>query len=243
MPELAGRGTRDPDDYYATTPALAKLICETVKRDFALAHPRRILEPSCGAGTFLGAIRSTWPDAQVHGIELHRDLAAYARSAGHQVDLADTLRAELSEYDLVIGNPPFRHAGTFIPLLLKHLRPGGVLAFILRLNFLSTQERYAALWSIHAPTHVYTLVARPGFTSNGHTDGTDYMVCTWQEGRTGPTTHSHLDNRSVENKWSDARAFPDPRGFGALDPDAVVVSPAATLSEWGADGAKVRVPR
>jgi len=243
MPELAGRGERDPDDYYATTPQLAALICATVKRDFSLQTPSSILEPSCGAGTFLSAIRSTWPGARASGIEVHDDLAAYARDGGFDVALGDTLHADLGSYDLIIGNPPFRHAEAFIPLLLKHLRPRGVLAFILRLNFLATQERYGTLWSIHTPTKVDTLVARPGFTPNGHTDGTDYMVCAWQEGHVGPATLGFIDNRFVKNRWKNAGVFPDPRGVRTPKPDAVLVSPAGTLSEWEAEGAKARAPR
>lgn len=232
MPERAGHGLspRDPTDYYATTPALAALICRVVRRDFGLTDPERILEPGCGAGTFLGALRSTWPKAQVQGIEVHEDLAAYASAQGFDVELGDVLNARLGDYDLILGNPPFRYSDDFIPLLMNHLRPGAVFGFILRLNFLAGQERYGKLWSLAPPARIYALPARPGFTPDRHTDATDYCVVVWQNGYTGPTTFAWLDNRAIENKWTDPKAYPDPRK--APLPRRTTLAPRVTLAEW-----------
>jgi len=221
MPEVTGRSKRDVDDYYATTTDLARLICRTVKRDVGPSTPDRILEPGCGAGTFLEAIRETWPKAELHGIEIRPELGLYARTNGFDVTVADVLDAELAQYDLIIGNPPFKHADAFIPLLMRHLEPGGVLAFILRLNYLAGAARYAELWSKHGPARIYPLPKRPGFTRNGHTDATDYMVCVWVDGHRGPAVLAHMDNRRTVNRWA-TESFPDPRktSQGRLDADA-----------------------
>lgn len=230
MPERAGHGTRDPTDYYATTPPLAALICRAVRRDFGLVEPRVILEPGCGAGTFLGAIRDTWPRARLQGIEVHDELAAYAAAQGFDVDLADVLNTRLGEYDLIIGNPPFRYSDDFIPLLLRHLRERGILAFILRLNYLAGQDRYARLWALAPPSRIYSLPARPGFTGDGKTDATDYCVVVWVSGHTGPTTFAWLDNRGIPNKWDNPKAFPDPRKMP--NPSRTTIAPRVTLAEW-----------
>jgi len=171
MPERAGHGIvpRDPTDYYATPPDLARLICLAVRRDFRTPDRAAILEPGCGAGSFLDAIRRTWPQADVQGVEVHEDLAEYARGRGFSVELADILHTPLGRYDAIIGNPPFRYADDFIPLLLRHLKPGGVLALFLRLNYLSGRERYGGLWSERPPALIYALPARPGFTPDGKT--------------------------------------------------------------------------
>ena len=67
MPERAGHGTnRDPTDYFATTPQLARFICERIKEDFGI-QPELVIEPGCGTGSFLGAIRQTWPQARILG--------------------------------------------------------------------------------------------------------------------------------------------------------------------------------
>ena len=215
MPELAGRGKRDPDDYYATTPALAELCCRALKKDF-IAQPRRILDPStileptCGSGSWLPGIAATWPGAWLHAIEQNPDLAGYARGRGFSVEQQDVFKAQLATYDLIVGNPPFRLADDLIPMLLSRLRPGGVLAFLLRLNFFAGQGRYERLWRIFPAAAAYPLPARPGFTADGGTDGTDYMLCCWKQGWEGPTILRHLDNRLVQVRWNGRPELPDP---------------------------------
>ncbi len=233
MPERAGHGIRDPTDYYATTPALATLVCGAIRRDFGLVDPRTILEPGCGAGTFMRAIDATWPRAQVlHGIEIHDDLAEYAKAQGFDVEFADVLNTHLGEYDIVIGNPPFRYSDAFIPLLLRHMRPDGVLAFILRVNYLAGKDRFARLWSQSPPKRIYALPARPGFTRDGKTDATDYCVVVWLNGYVGPTTFEWIDNRDVMNKWDRPGEYPDPRRV--LRPRRETLAPRVTLAEWQA---------
>lgn len=232
MPELAGRGHRDPDDYYATTPEMALLACKTLRSDF-IAHPGTILEPNfvleptCGTGTWLPGIAATWPNADILGIERNPKLADYSRRRGFNVEQRDILEATLDTYDLIVGNPPFRLADELIPMLITRLNPGGVLAFLLRLNFFEGQERYEKFWRIYPATAAYPLPQRPGFTPDGATDGTGYMLCVWQRGYTGPTVLRHLDNRFIQARWNGRRAtdrrpavldpaFPDPR-YESLD--------------------------
>lgn len=215
MPELAGRGKRDPEDYYATTPALAELCCRTLATDFIAAarrilDPSTILEPTCGSGSWLPGIRATWPRAHLAAIERSADLAAYTRRRGFTVEQRDILQGELGKYDLIVGNPPFKLADDLIPMLITRLNPGGVLAFLLRLNFFEGQDRYERLWRIYPAAAAYPLPARPGFTADGKTDGTGYMMCCWREGWQGPTLLRHLDNRHVQVRWNGRPEAPDP---------------------------------
>jgi hypothetical protein len=248
MPELKGRRPADPDEYYATTPELAELCCQTLRKHF-IARPRTVLdpasvlEPTCGAGTWLPGIRRTWPAAHLHAVERHPALAGYARGRGFSVETQDVFRAELRTYDLIVGNPPFSVADDLIPLLLGRLNPGGVLAFLLRLNFFEGGARYEKLWRIFPAAAAYPLPDRPGFTEDGGTDGTGYMMCCWQQGYEGPTVLSHLDNRFIENRWSQGRRevkdrqtgevvrpmvpdprFPDPRNARVVQPVAPAVA-------------------
>ncbi|MEA3203313.1 MAG: hypothetical protein QOI63_988 [Thermoplasmata archaeon] len=246
MSELARRGERDPDDYYATTPPMALLACQTLRSDFianpgVILEPSSILEPGCGSGSWLPGIRATWPSARILGVERNPELADYSRRRGFTVEQRDLLRGELGTYDLIVGNPPFKYADELIPMLLTRLRPGGVLAFLLRLNFFEGQDRYERFWRIYPATAAYPLPARPGFTADGGTDGTGYMICCWQQGKAGPTRLRHLDNRFVQVKWNGTPAlkekgvvvraavldpaFPDPRTRPEVSPP--VVAPVA----------------
>lgn len=199
-----GKG-RVLDDYYATPPDLAQLICEQLREDF-LPAPTSILEPGCGEGFFLDAFRNVWPFSKRVGVELNPELVELAAAKGHSVVARDVLEdgSVPTGWDAIIGNPPFKHADEFIRLLTPKLSSGGVLAFLLRLNFLGGQARFRSLWSQgeRLPTHIYVLPARPGFTPDGRTDSIEYMVAVWTaEDRDGATTIGHLDNTHLENKW------------------------------------------
>lgn len=221
MPELAGHGERDESDYYATTPALAELCCRTLAKDF-IAHPSRILdptsilEPTCGSGSWLPGIASTWPNASIAAVERHPDLAEYSRKRGFTVQQKDVFQAELGKYDLIVGNPPFALADHLIPMLISRLNPGGVLAFLLRLNFFEGNDRYERLWRIFPAAAAYPLPDRPGFTEDGMTDGTGYMLCCWKVGWEGPTQLRHLDNRFIENRWSQGKRELKDKQTGAI---------------------------
>lgn len=198
---------RDLDDYYATPPQLARLICAQAEADYH-PRPRRILEPGCGAGSFLTACRATWPRAKIEGAELNPDLA----KKGFRVPYSDVLTARLPVFDLIVGNPPFVHAERFIHALLPRLdAKRGLLAFLLRLNFLGGKARFETLWRTHPPAHIYAMPARPGFTPDGKSDSIEYMVAVFQrEPPVTKTTFSFLDGLAVENRWPRG-AYEDPR--------------------------------
>lgn len=107
----------------------------TVKRVLADIHPlegQRVLEPSCGDGRFLDALRAK--GASVFGIEVDPRRAAICRAKGHTVlgiNFLETVPVE--DFDLVVMNPPFygTHHVKHVLHALKFLKPGGKLIAIL----------------------------------------------------------------------------------------------------------------
>ena len=94
--------------------------------------PLRILEPSCGDGRILDAIRARGHSSL--GIEYHASRAAQAQAKGHSVVTANFLECPPSrEFDAVVMNPPFygRHYVKHVRHALKFLKPGGTLVSIL----------------------------------------------------------------------------------------------------------------
>lgn len=94
--------------------------------------PRKILEPSCGDGRIMDALRAMGHD--VTGFEVHAGRAAEARLKGHAVVCANFLEQPAKpEFDNVVMNPPFygRHYVKHVQHALKFLKPGGVLVAIL----------------------------------------------------------------------------------------------------------------
>lgn len=95
-------------------------------------EPSRILEPSCGDGRIMDAIRAR--GHQVFGIEYHAGRAAEARAKGHNVLTANFLEHPATpDFDMVVMNPPFygRHYVKHVRHALKFLKPGGTLVSIL----------------------------------------------------------------------------------------------------------------
>lgn len=94
--------------------------------------PSRILEPSCGDGRILDAIRRRGHASL--GVEYHAGRAAEARAKGHNVLTANFLECPAKpEFDKVVMNPPFygRHYVKHVQHALKFLKPGGTLVSIL----------------------------------------------------------------------------------------------------------------
>lgn len=94
--------------------------------------PLRILEPSCGDGRFLDAIRAR--EHKGIGIEVHAGRAAQTRAKGHPCVTGNFLEMPpRPEFDMVVMNPPFygRHYLKHIRHALGFLKPDGVLVSVL----------------------------------------------------------------------------------------------------------------
>lgn len=92
----------------------------------------KVLEPSCGDGRIMDALREYKVD--VFGFEYHPGRAAEARAKGHSVVTANFLeQVPTEDFDLVIINPPFygQHYLKHIEHALKFLKPGGELVSVL----------------------------------------------------------------------------------------------------------------
>ena len=107
-------------------------VVERVLGDAYIRQGERVLEPSCGCGRFLDALRAKGADAV--GIEVDPGRAAQARAKGHKVLLANFLETvPTGDMDHVVMNPPFygQHYAKHVTHALKFLKPGGKLTAIL----------------------------------------------------------------------------------------------------------------
>lgn len=97
---------------------------------------KRVLEPSCGDGRIMDALRAKGAD--VWGVEIDAARAAEARSKGHKVFCSNFLgssgpaRPDLA-FDMVVMNPPFygKHYAKHVRHAMSFLKPGGSLTAIL----------------------------------------------------------------------------------------------------------------
>jgi hypothetical protein len=114
--------------YYPTPAAVA----ERVVAGLYIRKGDRVLEPSCGCGRLMDALRAAGAD--VLGIEVDPGRAADARAKGHAVQCANFLETvPTGDFDRVVMNPPFygKHYAHHVEHALRYLAPGGTLTAIL----------------------------------------------------------------------------------------------------------------
>lgn len=140
LPDTAGEKPEKPRagtaiskklQYYPTP---AKVVDEILADIYPLKG-QRVLEPSCGCGRIMDALRKA--GARPFGIEVDPSRVAEVRAKGHNVWQGNFLEAPVPVsghgYDRVVMNPPFygRHYAKHVEHALKFLNPGGTLTAIL----------------------------------------------------------------------------------------------------------------
>ena len=176
---------RSAYDFYPTPRAFCDEALELLDwnwRDSSDWKPN-ILDPGCGTGVWGQAALDRWPHAMVDGVEI-RDVespAGYRYLYRGDFRLMDTGL----DYDLIIGNPPFVYAESFVRVGLDNLKTdGGYMLYLLPLSFLASKGRARGLFRHHPPMEVH-VAHRVSFTGNGKSDNTEYAVYIWKQGWTG----------------------------------------------------------
>lgn len=105
----------------------------------------KVLEPSCGDGRILDALRAYGHTG--YGIEYHPGRAAEAKAKGHSVLCRNFLECEPMPFETVVMNPPWygTHWKKHVAHALKFLEPGGVLVAIVPYSAREAEE-FAGDW-------------------------------------------------------------------------------------------------
>lgn len=204
---MANNEKREKDDFYPTPEAL---IRDTLRRLTSLINfsPRRILDPGCGNGPWGKVARDFWPDAHIIGIDIYPG----SNSAYDKILHADFLQTDgLSDFDMVIGNPPYKFAEEFVRKSLASIREHGLLIQLLRAAFYHGKRRANNLYQEYPLWHYWPLAQRPSFiplgmAKAGHTEHAEYAIFAWMKGYLGSTT---ADILRWDNKSTDALAVSD----------------------------------
>lgn len=187
------RQERVPMDAYLTPRWMADLALTHVVPHLLDGCPRTILEPGCGAGALVQAVRDHYGNVpRVYALDI--DPARVPVVGATQSGCGDFLAADacalpsmfepgLRQFDLAIGNPPFKHAVNFLAQAFLCARN---VAYLLRLNFLASNKR-VGLFADYKPYAVWVSPSRPDFTGGGG-DYAEYAWFTWRIGYTGITT-------------------------------------------------------
>jgi 16S rRNA G1207 methylase RsmC len=92
----------------------------------------RVLEPSCGKGDLLDALKAQHPDLVYHALELNQALADVLAAKGYRVQFSDFL-AHDGVYERIVMNPPFEHGQDMLHIqhAYRLLASGGRLVSVL----------------------------------------------------------------------------------------------------------------
>lgn len=107
-------------------------VIEKVLKDIYSLNGALVLEPSCGCGRIMDALRER--GAVVHGIEYDQTRAQQCLARGHNVVVANFLETvPTPKYDYVVMNPPFygKHYAKHVQHALGFLKDDGSLFAIL----------------------------------------------------------------------------------------------------------------
>ncbi len=132
---------------FYTSPLVAKAVYAALERMGFV--PGNILEPSCGAGNFLGLVPEGFAGAKLYGVELDSLTGRIAAQLYQKADITvggfETTDYPDSFFDLALGNVPFGDYKVhdrrydrlnlnihdyFLVKALDKVRPGGVMAFV-----------------------------------------------------------------------------------------------------------------
>ena len=92
----------------------------------------KVLEPSCGKGDILDALKNRYSDIELHAIEQNRTLAGVLEAKGHKIEWGDFLEHE-ETYNAILMNPPFEkgHDALHVQKAYELLKENGQLVAIM----------------------------------------------------------------------------------------------------------------
>lgn len=169
------KGTREPNDYYATEPIAGKLLLEV---EPGLSN---IWECACGEGHLAKVFDKAG--------KLGKATDLINRGYGAVEDFL--LNTELYHNGDIITNPPFKYAQQFVEHALNKVDTGRYVCMFLRLLFLEGQAR-KILFEKYPPKTVYVFSKRVNCAKNGdfityNSGAVAYAWYVWVKGYKGET--------------------------------------------------------
>lgn len=158
QPEVA---VGDELDRCYTPQTLADAIVARVDA-VLLEPPKLVIEPSCGGGAFVRAIRGCWPDARIIGCDIDPDAIGLGLVDDARVGDWPSFAACIPQADIVIGNPPFTgDEGIRQVLASREGQPGAILSMVLPLAYVGVKRWLRLVEHPHPRNSLAPIVGRP----------------------------------------------------------------------------------
>lgn len=175
-------GIRNKDDYYATPEWIVREFLESfddMQYDIDLSK-MRILDPSAGGCANYGASYPTvFRECYANYIDT-MDI----REDSHAEKVCDYLTSPVSDYDMIITNPPFSLSVQFAEKAISEVHDGGYVILLQRLNWLGSKKR-KKFWDSMPLKTVAVHHRRPSFKGTSGTDSIEYAHFVFQKNYIG----------------------------------------------------------
>jgi len=206
---------RREHDNYTTDPGLARWAVKHAMNMAVISYAplhSTIIEPCCGdvapfaaAGKEFGLVPYGFDirDVKPEVWELGGKGMGEFRRADFEVLMHGPFTEKVSfGFDVVATNPPFSLGEFVVRRSLEMLKPQGCAVFLVKMAFLSTQER-SKLFVARPPAEVWILRARPSFTGDGNTDvAQEYAFVFWHGAGTDALMKA-IGQRQTRLYWLD----------------------------------------
>jgi len=128
---------RHPHDLYETPFEAVKMLFDNHK--FGVGNT---IDPSCGRGMIIKHIQKIDPDRPIIGTDLHSYRPVVSRDIiGYGIDFEKATRNQIGNAKHIIMNPPYKAADAHVRKALELVPRGGVVASLMRLNWMAAQKR------------------------------------------------------------------------------------------------------
>ncbi len=174
-------------DYYVTPAHEIELFLKELEKEESLILLGNILDPcSGGLSGLIGEEGMSYPLA-IEKIAMRNMVSPSIETIDIRENSQANIKADYlninckGKYDLIISNPPFNQALSFIEKAIDDVKDGGFVIFLLRLNFFGSVKR-KGLWERFMPKFVFVHHRRMSFTNDGRKDSIEYAHFVWKKG-------------------------------------------------------------
>lgn len=166
---------RRPDDFYATPGDGTQALLDFLSVHGHIKRGDLVLEPASGEGHIAMAL--TMNGFEVVASDLRTDVYGIG---GQDYLERDPDGEEDRQYDVVLTNPPFMYAMSFIRVALFE---APLVCMLLKMDYWSANER-ADFFDANRPTYILPMCFRLAFAKEerGNSPFMNCMWCVWVEG-------------------------------------------------------------
>lgn len=206
-------------DYYPTPPscvdaifihAYKKLnyVFSVLRNRHGEVLPYTVLDVGAGTGIWGKVLKAQLPTLpmQLWGVDIQPfpQPAEYDQWLSHTDFLSEQGNLP-ANFDLVMGNPPYRDTEKFVRKSLDLTKYGGYVIMLTRLAFLESIGRATGLFEEYPPAMVTVLARRPSFHLDKKTGSLAYCYMVWQKGIYDAVSELDWLNWNYDDKWEGIR--------------------------------------